>query len=269
MESKTMTRRSLAALACTASFALSAGVSAEVVWQAIPDNGFFTPFNAGNASVVRYGNGGWLGGPDSPPVRLESITLELVVFASMTPGTTDIVFTFNDGDPSGLVFGSGKPLYSTTITGVKLPASPGQEATFQLEIPLPTVMTAGGFNNVGWSVGLRNFDYAGQFGFAASSCKGQITGFYTNNASFFDGSQWSLFAFGQDPCSEIANFAATIVARPECTADFDGNGAVDGGDLATMLGLWDVGFSKADLNGDGAVDGTDLAMLLAQWGPCS
>jgi len=270
MEESSMPCRPLAALACAAPLALAATLSAEVVWQALPNNGIFTPFNAGNAGVVRYGNGGWLGGPDASPVRLESITLELAVFASQTPGSTDIVFTFNEGDPSGLVFGSGTALYSTTITGVQLPASPGGETLFQLEIQLPKVMTAGNFNDIGWSIALQNFDYAGQFGFAASDCTGQTVGFYTVNASFFDGKQWSLFAFGQDPCSEIANFAATIVAIPECTADFDGNGVVNGADLAAMLALWGFagGFTPVDLNQDGIVNGSDLGLLLGQWGPC-
>lgn len=46
-------------------------------------------------------------------------------------------------------------------------------------------------------------------------------------------------------------------------ADLDGNGAVDGADLAILLGGWGTG--SADLTGDGTTDGADLAVLLGAW----
>lgn len=49
-------------------------------------------------------------------------------------------------------------------------------------------------------------------------------------------------------------------------ADINGDGNVDGADLAALLSQWGAsGFSNADLNGDGKVDGEDLATLLANW----
>ncbi len=52
-------------------------------------------------------------------------------------------------------------------------------------------------------------------------------------------------------------------------ADMNGDGAVNGDDLATLLSLWgpcpEGGSCRADLNDDGAVNGTDLAVLLANW----
>ncbi len=50
----------------------------------------------------------------------------------------------------------------------------------------------------------------------------------------------------------------------EVLGDLDGNGVVDGADLAVLLGSW--GGPGADLNGDGATDGADLALLLGAWG---
>jgi autotransporter-associated beta strand protein len=180
------------------------------------DNGFFTPFNAGNAATVVYGDSGWLGGPNALPIELDRIELGLVAFDSPTAGTTDITVTFNDGDPSGLVFGSGAELYRTTLTGVTLPATVAGEAEgFTLDVPLPDVVTSGGFNNVGWSVSLANYAYAGSFGFQTSTFSNFTTGFATNNASYFDGSAWSLFAFGPDPETQSANFVATITAVPK------------------------------------------------------
>ena len=56
-----------------------------------------------------------------------------------------------------------------------------------------------------------------------------------------------------------------------CPGDFDGNGVVDGQDLALLLAEWNdcAGDCVADLNGDGAVDGADMALLLARWGGCN
>jgi hypothetical protein len=48
--------------------------------------------------------------------------------------------------------------------------------------------------------------------------------------------------------------------------DFNGDGQVDGADLAFLLAQWGAENSVADLNLDGQVDGADLAMLLSVWG---
>lgn len=49
--------------------------------------------------------------------------------------------------------------------------------------------------------------------------------------------------------------------------DFNGDGAVDGTDLAILLSVWGTpgAGTGADLNGDGVVNGADLAALLASW----
>ena len=48
--------------------------------------------------------------------------------------------------------------------------------------------------------------------------------------------------------------------------DFNGDGIVDGADLARVLGAWGTDAPGGDLNGDGIVDGADLALVLANWG---
>jgi autotransporter-associated beta strand protein len=180
------------------------------------DNGFFAPFTSSNAATVIYGDSGWLGGPAALPVTVSQIDMGLVVFDSPTAGSTDITVTFNDGDPSGLVFGPGTELYRTTFSGVSLPATePGESSGFTLSVPLPSIVTSGGYNNVGWSVRLGNYDYAGSFGFQVSTFSNFTTGFPTNNASYFDGSTWSLFSFGPDQETQSVNFVATITAVPE------------------------------------------------------
>jgi len=52
-----------------------------------------------------------------------------------------------------------------------------------------------------------------------------------------------------------------------CPADLNGNGSVDGGDLAMLLGQWN-GAGSADLSSNGVVNGADLAILLGAWGAC-
>ena len=58
---------------------------------------------------------------------------------------------------------------------------------------------------------------------------------------------------------------------PECPADFDRDGQVDGGDLARLLALWGPCDDDCpeDLDGNGFVGSPDLGLMLGYWGPCS
>lgn len=211
-----MAKNFTAALVCA--LVLSASALAEdVVFKNVPDNGFFTPFNSSTPAGTLYGDGGWLG-TTAPSFTLTRIELGLATFGGTANGTTDINFTFNDGDPSGNVFGSGATLFSTTVEDVTLPVSSeaGLAEFFTISIDLPNIETFGGFNNIGFSVGIDNFNFDGDFGFQVSSAAGQQVGFYTNNASTFDGSSWSLFAFGSGTAG-VANLVATIYT-PEPTS---------------------------------------------------
>ena len=56
-----------------------------------------------------------------------------------------------------------------------------------------------------------------------------------------------------------------------CPGDISGNHAVDGVDLAALLGTWGTngqGEFNCDIDHDGIVGGTDLATVLGGWGPC-
>ena len=59
--------------------------------------------------------------------------------------------------------------------------------------------------------------------------------------------------------------AADINALPTTTGDLNGDGRVNGVDLALVLSEWGSTTSAADLNGDGVVDGADLAIILSNW----
>ena len=86
-------------------------------------------------------------------------------------------------------------------------------------------------------------------------------------ASFNDNNQVALRVNFTDNTTAI--IVATVAAL--CAGDLNGDGIVDGADLATLLALWGAcgdEFCSADLNLDGQVNGADLASLLAVWGPC-
>lgn len=189
-------------------------VGAQVVYDTGGPTGFFTPFSSSTVAGKKFGDSGWFGTGSSAPAALTSITLGLATFGGTTTvgdGTTDILFTLNDGDPSGLVFGSGATLFSKTIQNVVLPAADDLSPSyFALTIDLPGIMTFGGFNNFGFSIGVENFNYAGQFGFQNHG-DFNVLGFYTNNASeFTPGVGWSLFSFGPNDPADIANFVTTV-----------------------------------------------------------
>jgi polyhydroxybutyrate depolymerase len=51
-----------------------------------------------------------------------------------------------------------------------------------------------------------------------------------------------------------------------CLGDYNGDLVINGSDLATLLGFWNL--PGADLDGDGNTNGADLSLLLGGWGPC-
>lgn len=77
--------------------------------------------------------------------------------------------------------------------------------------------------------------------------------------SLFQTSQWENF-----PNDEYEEFGVLV---PDCLADLNNDGTVDGADLGALLGQWNTNGS-ADFNGDDVVDGADLGTLLGAWGVC-
>lgn len=62
-----------------------------------------------------------------------------------------------------------------------------------------------------------------------------------------------------------ADEAESSAAQPGAPGDLNGDGHVDGADLATLLGAWGGASQTADLNGDCIINGADLAVLLGGW----
>ncbi|MEY3143560.1 MAG: hypothetical protein RLY21_2053 [Planctomycetota bacterium] len=58
-----------------------------------------------------------------------------------------------------------------------------------------------------------------------------------------------------------------LTTEPACPGDVDGDGAVNGNDLALLLASWG-GDGAADFDGSDVVDGTDLTVVLSNWGNC-
>ena len=52
---------------------------------------------------------------------------------------------------------------------------------------------------------------------------------------------------------------------PPCTADFNGDGGVDGADLQAFFETWESGSTCGDTNGDGGVDGGDVERFMLAW----
>jgi len=51
---------------------------------------------------------------------------------------------------------------------------------------------------------------------------------------------------------------------PPIPGDLDGNGTVNGSDLALILAFW--GTDEGDITGDGTTDGADMSIVLGSWG---
>ena len=63
---------------------------------------------------------------------------------------------------------------------------------------------------------------------------------------------------------ELCVAAASDACGPPPSADLDGNGRVDGADLAMILAAWGMS-GMTDLDASGSTDAADLAILLAAW----
>jgi len=71
----------------------------------------------------------------------------------------------------------------------------------------------------------------------------------------------------------FANYCVSGV-NPQtlCTADLNGDGVVNGGDITILLNVFGnpfEGFGPNDLNADGVINGADISAILNQFGPCT
>ncbi|HMN96992.1 MAG TPA: hypothetical protein PKC43_13430 [Phycisphaerales bacterium] len=67
----------------------------------------------------------------------------------------------------------------------------------------------------------------------------------------------------------LAALAFAPMASASCPGDLNGDGSVDGADLAVIFGNFGIPGAPGDLNGDGILDGSDIGLFLSLWGPCA
>jgi len=76
--------------------------------------------------------------------------------------------------------------------------------------------------------------------------------------------------FDDDMINDFDNnvFWRNLFLRPDCSADIDGNRAIDFDDLLAVLDAWGDAGGPEDLDGSGTVDFGDLLLVLEGWGRC-
>lgn len=129
---------------------------------------------------------------------------------------------------------------------------PFRAARFWLGTWFPSAGYAG---DVGWT-GNPDFNIS-----AAHIAWVRITPFDEGRDLWVDETVPNLAWAGPD------DYPETIDPIEGIEGDLDGDGLVDGTDLARLLGSWGTTNEQADIDGSGTVDGADLARLLANWSP--
>ncbi|MDI9403064.1 MAG: agmatine deiminase family protein, partial [Limnohabitans sp.] len=109
--------------------------------------------------------------------------------------------------------------------------------------------------------------------FAGNQDETLVASLRTNIGNYIaaDGSMRFLVYAERAADETFHDYMSVTVLRADdaCTGDTDGNGTIDGGDLATVLSSWGLcAACAADIDGNGTVDAGDLAALLSAWGPC-
>ncbi len=82
--------------------------------------------------------------------------------------------------------------------------------------------------------------------------------------AIFDGMIDDVQVYGRAlTCHELNMLFTQPGIESTVEADLNGDGVVDGADLAILLGAW--GTPACDLDGNGVVDGADLGIVLGKW----
>ncbi|MCX5652490.1 MAG: FG-GAP-like repeat-containing protein [Planctomycetota bacterium] len=181
------------------------------------------------------------------------------------------------GGPDRIYRNSGTGTFTQVTTGV-LPSITAPNIKLVEQVPSkgggPFVVRTEVFDG---TTSDRGFDDKGVFlVYTVNGAKPQ-----TRAMAWSGNSLWRGVIPVQPPCATVRYFVRAVDASnnvansPEklfvtggscgIPGDLDGNGVVDGADLATLLNSWGQG-GPADLNGDGTVDAADMAVLLNNFG---
>lgn len=109
--------------------------------------------------------------------------------------------------------------------------------------------------------------YSPPVAFAAAP---EVAEFESQIRSTADGSEFYMVWQSTVDGFTTTDFRAGVAVDPTQNPDINGDGVVDGADLAELIGAWGVCPKKgvpcrADLDGSGMVDGTDLSILIGAW----
>lgn len=103
-----------------------------------------------------------------------------------------------------------------------------------------------------------------------------ICGSSSFNVTLGPGDHWVVVApdlFDNFPCGVHNDYRLTVTCGCIVGPDRNGDGCVNGADLAIVIGQWDPfgglghGLGPGDANCNGVVDGSDLAIILGFWQP--
>jgi len=225
------------------------------------------------------------------------------VTAALAPSSTTVNLTVNTASAANInatatisttVEGTQNPTITRTLTGTVLGhARPSWSAASSITSTTASASTPANAGAVQITVPLYNFGFTGlQARLDADGVSGLSSPFstVTGTASNIGASPASLvFSFdsnGRAPgtyaqtatvLTSDENLAGATSSSVTVTlnvtvaggnpADLNGDGSVDGGDLALLLNAW--GSTKpnpADIDNDGIVSGSDLSILLNSWG---
>ncbi|MSR69371.1 MAG: hypothetical protein EXS17_03390 [Phycisphaerales bacterium] len=96
-----------------------------------------------------------------------------------------------------------------------------------------------------------------------ASDKGMMMSVRQSSASVF---VWPDGATGNtDIAAQRVGDDSLVGSNPTSPGDANGDGLVNGADLAAVLSGWGTNDAAADVNDDGIVDGVDLAIVLSDW----
>lgn len=170
---------------------------------------------------------------------------------TLAPGASaDIGCVFNTTTagvvPTGLIFSGGSGVSAPVITSVTT-------ATARVGQPFAYQMTATNSPTSYGATGLPT-------GIVLSASSGLISGASAITGNFIVNLQ-AINAGG-------TGSATLTLTVSNCPADGNGDGTIDGSDLASMLSAWGQP-STYDMNHDGTTDGSDLASVLSAWGSCA
>ena len=198
-------------------------------------------------------------------------------FSTSTPAPA------NDGCASASAVGVGAFVFTNTLATDAAPALPAscdegsgvtitKDLWYRFTAPITGRMTASTCNAAAFDT--RIAVYAG------AACPGSTTAVVAcsdNSATCASGTskaEWSATSgsvwyvrVGSGAAGTSGTATLTLSSAVNCPADVTGNGTVDGGDLAIVLGGWG-GAVTSDLNNDGTTNGADIAVILGAWGPC-